>query len=414
MPHHVFFSYARDDQDVYLDRFFTELREEVRSLAGIVKERIGDAVFRDTSEIKHGADWERVLGGALSESQTFVAVCSKTYYGREFCGKEWQYFANRVGAHEAAHPAAAPRMFPVVWNQLPGKSRAPDVVQKRQLTHGEYGADYLKFGLRSLIKRDDPQARLIIERLAKSIVDVAQDEPWPGRAPKVSFDLLNNPFGGESGTVVARDGNPRGPRCAQFVYVAALRDEFREASISRPDEAYGDEPDSEYEWKPFFPPADTKAHRLVSHVASECDLLPERLPISNDLDDQIRDAEKKNKIVILLVDPWTLKLDRYRQILQKYDERRFYNAVLIVPWNESDPMTAAQSDQLRSLLEETFSRQEILPDRADLNSEAKLTAHLKTALQQCRARIVKKLRVMQRPMGPGAASLPLVTGPSGN
>jgi hypothetical protein len=80
-----FFSYARADDDGYVQRFYADLVNEVGRQSG---RRDDDVGFRDLSTIPVGSPWRQRLIEALSRTRTFVALCSPTYYGSEFCGKE--------------------------------------------------------------------------------------------------------------------------------------------------------------------------------------------------------------------------------------------------------------------------------------------------------------------------------------
>ena len=110
-----FLSYARLDRDPYLKRFYEDLREAVRRLAGLEGEDIG---FFDAEGIEPGAQWPETLVEALQASRVFVSVYSPTYFLKEYCGKEWQVFHSRVDAYRNASPAGAEpphSILPVLW-----------------------------------------------------------------------------------------------------------------------------------------------------------------------------------------------------------------------------------------------------------------------------------------------------------
>src|ERR1700680_2375090 len=72
-PYWFFFSYARDDSDEKLERFFKDLSDEVRIQKGLDAKAslIG---FRDTRSIKTGDDWPTEMKQALQTSRVLVSI----------------------------------------------------------------------------------------------------------------------------------------------------------------------------------------------------------------------------------------------------------------------------------------------------------------------------------------------------
>ena len=92
-PYVFFWSYARADaQDgPELDRFYTDLRGEVRGRLGHRHERKVRLPRRSGIELGVPSGRPR-SAAALATARAFVALYSPTYFRREACGKEWTIF----------------------------------------------------------------------------------------------------------------------------------------------------------------------------------------------------------------------------------------------------------------------------------------------------------------------------------
>ena len=97
-------SYARLDarDDPYLRRFFDELKTEVRRRAGIEP---GDICFIDQENIEPGEEWSPELAEAIGTCNALVCIYTPTYFTREYCGKEWQFFRSRLDQYVRNLPA---------------------------------------------------------------------------------------------------------------------------------------------------------------------------------------------------------------------------------------------------------------------------------------------------------------------
>jgi FxsC-like protein len=84
------------------------------------------------------------------------------------------------------------------------------------------------------------------------------------------------------------------------------------------------------------------------------------LAVAPGLVDPIRQAEAANEVVLIVVDPWTVRIKSYRDPLQAYDEQNFINCELLVPWNGADAETAASVADLRYSLRQSFQRTYVL------------------------------------------------------
>jgi TIR domain len=90
-----FFSYARADGGRFLNRFYADLREEVRNIAGVADAE--SIAFRDVRTIEPGKPWPEQIEGALRSCKVFVYLHTPTFFGRDGCGKEFQAIKDRLG-----------------------------------------------------------------------------------------------------------------------------------------------------------------------------------------------------------------------------------------------------------------------------------------------------------------------------
>jgi TIR domain-containing protein len=87
-----FFSYARDDHDELMEKFYLDLRKEIRLVETMAEHEVG---FLDQRDLSLGDRWAEKLTEALRTCKVFVSVCTPTYFAREYCGKEFQICLDR-------------------------------------------------------------------------------------------------------------------------------------------------------------------------------------------------------------------------------------------------------------------------------------------------------------------------------
>jgi FxsC-like protein len=401
-----FLSYAGRDAigHKFLRKFYEELALEVGRAAGLPsKVTAGEIGFFDETGIEAGEAWSATLTEALQTSRVFICLYSPSYFNSDNCGKELQLFRSRVDAWVAASPPGPrpPLIIPILWQSAEHLPKLlPEALAEIQYTHAEFGAVYAKEGLyrlRSLRKYKDSYREFLMA-FADRLTEVATQYEVPRLQTIPSFAEARSAFqqtinaGAPSG--VSSNGQA-GPRFAHFVYVAG-RDVDLRGVRSRLD-FYG--PEGGRDWRPYHPEIPKPVGMITQGVATSENLFYEPLPLGEDLIQHLRKAESANSIVIILVDPWSIKVQSYRRQMMSYDENMFKNCGVLVPWNERDEETSQQLISLKDNLGSTFSRNYIV-NREYINDKVKSAEELEMELVRMIGSIRKRIFKVARASRP--------------
>lgn len=417
MAHTLFLSYARSDADAYFKRFRQELAEAVRVR---VSGTLEDAAFVDRDDIKPGEEWSVALVNALQYSRVLVPVYSRSFFDSDFCGKEWAVFRQR---QDAALEAGAVRRPPVIqpvlwvgWDDLP--EPLPQVASDIQLEHASFGDEYAQLGLRRMmmLSRHRSARRDIIEGIADLIVDVARVDALPPlsvapslanvqsafiAAPAPAGAAPAGPAAGAGAVGVAPDADAvressSGPRYVQFIFVAGRRDQL--APLRKEVGCYGER--SGEEWKPYHPEVACAVADLALEVAGTERLYTRPLPLAPDLINRLEEAERRDNLVAIIVDTWTLRLAEYHEFMREYDRRSFLNCVVLVPWNPADTETKDSRTVLEDAMRASFPTRTAVRDPKtfidSISSSDDLRRSLATSLAEARARVINAADVRRR------------------
>lgn len=422
MNYWFFFSYARLDRDEYLKKFFDDLKNEVRLLSGeLNEEAVG---FFDGEDIEPGAQWGDALSSALQGCRTFVSIFSPTYFQKEYCGKEWQIFYSRQSAYQQSLPdpvKGAGLILPVLWvpeNRLP--LPLPSTVGTIQYKHDDFGPEYARQGLKQMIKlrkyEDDYQN--FVSALAGKLVDAAKQhalKPLAGLEPIEQVPSAFHSAPGAPVAVTAPASPTAGPRYVQFIYVAENRNKM--SALRQKLDAYGMEGGKD--WLPYCPDANEPVGFLAQDVATREKLFYEEVRLTDDLIKALEKSEQDKKLVVIIVDTWTLKIEEYKKILRQYDNRSFINCVVLVPWNKADSEAQQQSAALENVVRQVFFKRSLEMGAAHsflypINSPDDLKKELCTAIYKTRERILEQLEVEKIVQGDKPIPKPIISGPGGN
>jgi FxsC-like protein len=399
----VFFSYARTDRDAHLDRFFDDLESRVALYGGPPR---GEVLFRDTSDIELGERWPEELSLAIARAKVLLCVCTPTYFSRPWCGKEFSFFRARVTAYAKAQDLAQPPplILPILWiPEKKGGRRFPEVIRDLQSDQG-FGPDYEKLGLwvvTKLQKYEDTYDE-IVGKIAERILAVAQEHPLPDHTEPFELRDVPDAFAPAPAAAPAAIAPPvdRGPRHVQFFVIAGPRSKLAGEGVRKNVEPYGEEPT---DWRPFLPPAEGRIGPLLQGIAAEEDFTSDVVEPSADLIPRIEAACKENNLVLLVVDPWTLRIEVYSEWLKQYDQRDFLHATVLVAWNGADEETKETKEVLEAVLRDTFANKAAADDprryKGGILTLDQLKSEVRTALIEVRKRILDHADIARRARG---------------
>jgi FxsC-like protein len=175
---------------------------------------------------------------------------------------------------------------------------------------------------------------------------------------------------------------------------------------------YGERPQ---DWAPYRPALDLPLCEYACRVAADRSFQATVATIE-DLDECIRLADQHNQIVVLLVDAWSARLDRHRQMLRAYDQRNEPTTAVMIPWSHDDAETQSHSGELAELVRETFLNNSLLR-RDDLMFRSSVLTHdafgadLQVVLEVARNRVFVRGTVYRRPALEAWNTRPILEGP---
>src|ERR1700741_1254428 len=335
-----YLSYARSDDVNFIQKFFTDLSNEVRVRLGIEPTRqIG---FLDSESTLLGQDFNESRIFALENSRLLVALCSPSYFKSAFCGKEFQFFIEQKEVTDPDRNLST--ILPITW--IPSADMPPAAAQVQQ----EFGSP--KGGVRQLIKsskRSDEYAE-VIEKAAARLVEMAQQLPRLSFRKKPELIGIRSAFETQP---VPRAITDRAVRQVNFIYVVGEKEEL--APIRDNVSSYGSTSD---DWRPFHG-IDKPIGMISQEQAMHLGLVSSVMPLNAEINKLVRQAEQDNVIVILIIDAWTLLVPRVNEILRTFDRYSFINCGIVSVMNERDRETVSMRDQLVTTLRTTFPFQTI-------------------------------------------------------
>ena len=394
-----FLSYARLDRDddpfECVRKFYDDLDREIRLKKTI---REGTAGFYDGTGIQQGDQWPQTLGAALNACRALVSVYSPAYFDSEYCGKEFAVFNSRIDAYMNGVPKETVRpklILPVLLYPPDDLGTVPEALSETQYHDDNYPELYRKEGLRYFFRRTNTA----LQDAYQDFLDVLVDKLLGATAGNQAPSLLTLPDIKtiESAFHVPRDkaagaggSQPQsGPRYADFFYVAGKSDEIK--PLGRSVENYGTE--GELDWKPYLPDTPDEVGLIAQSAATKEGFRYQRFALNDNLLTFIKDAEANNRIVILIVDTWTLRLQKYKQWMLDYDRMNFGNCAVLIVWNDRDTDTTRDRELLEFAVRQAFVFKARIKDPhtfiSNIGAATDLTSILSVTLQKVRAQIIE-------------------------
>ncbi|MFL6245455.1 MAG: TIR domain-containing protein [Thermoanaerobaculia bacterium] len=333
MGYRFFLSYKRiTSQRHEVEQFFTKLSD---SLGEILPQDGSEPGFYD-GDIEPASDWGDRISGALSESRAIVCLLSEQYLESSYCRKELSAFLTRL-RQQGKRPADL--VIPITWTPI-SRPLHP-LLAALQDGYRSYPDEYREKGLARLGRQNryaDSYTE-IVETLASVIRNntnriMLADSPVPSFAETIDEirpDALDEELG------------PVGPKNPRFIFIAAHPTELPELKVER----QGYSQDGSYWWCPYQPPDTQPIGPAVNEMVLQENLRFFEIHATSGpmLMRKISLAAAKNTPVAILVDPWSLTVDRYRDLVRTIKELAIEEPQVenrcgvFVSWNERDPDT---------------------------------------------------------------------------
>jgi FxsC-like protein len=327
MSHVFFFSYTHDNLDKELKAFFRDLCNEVAPHTEWGRGDDPRTSFRDGQNLPLMVEWNSAILDAIQSSSILVCVTSPAYFVRPFCGQEFWVFDQRRRQSVQPGTKPPPVVLPIIWTPVDGG--IPPFMDNLQETASGMPDIYRTKGLRYL-KRLDPNA---YDRCVTAFADAIQTS-WrrypaiPPLAAVHEFDQIPNAFAGGHWDEAADSGGWRaGPDVANFVFVAARKDEVR---AEGPAGRYGN---SAADWRPFLPPVPKTISEIARDTARKHRLRYREIFVTDQLHVELAGAQQRKNLTLVLVDVATLEVAEYDAI-RDFDSYAGEGNALLVPWNE--------------------------------------------------------------------------------
>jgi len=421
---YFFLSYAREDEDEWVRRFYHDLSNEVRAYAGLSP---GTEVgFLDTQSLDLGARWSDRLARELARCCTFVALISPRYVKSPWCGREWAVFADRLAQHTSSDgPPSA--LLPVNWLSTP---TLPAVVGDHQLTDSSLPPQYLEKGLRRLSRLnnyEDPYLD-VVEVLAKKIVRNAHADEVPRLVTPPAFTQVPSVFHPpvpagrpirspatwppDPGQPVAPGPVAPGPAMSAgpadqricFVVAAPVDDDVRGflASTGRDRRYYGPTP---ADWSPYLPELDMPLVEYARQVAEQEQFTAVVTDLAG-LHSAVGAAQAGGSPVVLLVDLWVVYVDGPRRLLSQHSGDTFDDwpvTAVLVPANGTDAQTRSRHNELmaalRQVIGDRMRNSGAVISRTRISSHQEFRSDLQAVLEKVRNDGFRTRHPYHRPPG---------------
>ncbi len=417
-----FMSYAwadnpeNDGQASFVSMFHRAVETAIQAKVDEALDRYG---FLDRKTIELGDAWKVKLVSALGGCRAFVPLLTSRYVSSASCGREWAALDVRRKGQ-----ASKPRIEPIFWDAPHRVStKAIDDDLHAQFSERDFGTDvahfqqYKRLGMSALVQRmgTDASASTTVTVMANAIADRIVDgwraAPVAGRAARAHRSV-----GLPRAAVPCRRARPP-PGDAGAVHFAVAAATAGEIGDDRRAGALRYYPATEREWIPYAEASVASAAQLAIETSLEFELPVRWLDAKGSLAADIRRLEANgNAPVVVLVDPWSLRLRALQASLGEYDRQRFANAIVILAWNlceRRDNAYASRHErkgELEGDVRAIFARSyPTSGESADFNAKV-------TDIDTLRAALVRAVTVMrgitalgrkpQRPVE-AAAQLPL-------
>ncbi|MFD9208702.1 TIR domain-containing protein [Streptomyces sioyaensis] len=193
-PCWYFLSYSEQDElRSRVQQFHHDIQSEVRGLLG--KDHPG-AGFMDVEDIEPSERWRPRIWNSARRAHCMIALYSASYFGSDWCGREWAVFVERIRRQER-QGGRARHLIGLVWRR--GPKPWPDGVDEYQYVSQAFGSMYEKHGLFHVVPAEGPAGGDYWELVREVALEVARAVTRP-EIPAISADAARTvvPLFGQS------------------------------------------------------------------------------------------------------------------------------------------------------------------------------------------------------------------------
>jgi FxsC-like protein len=333
-----FLSYAHTLNPKWVEKLYDDICNELIERTAWPLQAAG---FMDRQVIPHGGDWRDEVAGALATCRVFVPLYSPRYFTRAECGIEWNAFSQRILDHRAREPSTPHPIVPALWTPV-RDSDLPEVIRAVHANHGDFGEDYAREGLFTLIKNKLYRQSYVtaVQRLAQAIIKAAE---VPLR-PCSPSDL-----GQRNSAFESTDGSGPADRRVTVVVVAPTASRL---PVECNEQFYGD---SSVDWNPFFPHSRQPIGQYAAALARLYSYHPTVLPVENAID-FLAGSDPSNGLGLLLIDLWACRDEDLSRRLQALDDVDSGWVGAMVSWSSEDSRTKSCIVDLQGRLRKLMPR----------------------------------------------------------
>jgi hypothetical protein len=335
-------------------------------LSDSVREKVGaekgkEVGFIDERDVELGAEWEAVIEQALQNSKVMICLYSPGYFKSSYCGKEWQIFQDRRTGYLVQNQLAPlpPVIKPIVWIPLLQPIDNP-VVEDIQYYIGNPDDIHNRKGLKYILQKNVEYKSLYIDyidKLSNEIIESANRYELPKLAPFPRLQNTLQAFPNNIDQPIANfntNNEIQFAKHVRFVFVAEDPRNFGNNRAAEAADLYREI--GGRDWRPF--PGMRCIGPYVQHLVSAEDInfFCDELNLNRNLVNEVEQAYSEGKIVIFIIDSWTVNWNlQYQDILRQLDRGRpLINYSILVTWNENDPDIVRHRAEIEQTLRATF------------------------------------------------------------
>jgi FxsC-like protein len=134
-------------------------------------------------------------------------------------------------------------------------------------------------------------------------------------------------------------------------------------------------------------------------------------PIDEGIFQLLEKAQRRNEVVVIIVDPWAVGLDEYKRIFKKLDSLRYRTAAVVVPWESADVIEGKVRDALYLCLANWVESGKSA-FRQDISSMEEFEKILGQMMVEIQNRILRWAEVHRRVQEEGPRARPILANPA--